>query len=212
MSNNISVSTLELLASKICHDLISPIGAVNNGIEILEEMGPDAGPDVTNLIAFSAGIASAKLKAFRLAYGAGGADGHHTLSDVYDAIQNIVGAESKFTQDWDPKSGIGPELPPTGLCKMTTALLLLLPDYMPRGGTLSVEETDDGVIHVKGAGQGAAFKEGTVPALLLETPQDQLEPHMAHAYITGLLAGHYGFKLSAESGEDFISLFMHLPS
>jgi len=72
MSVTIDTDILELMASKVCHDLISPIGAVNNGIEFLTEMGPDAGEEVTDLIAFSASQASAKLKAFRMAYGVGG--------------------------------------------------------------------------------------------------------------------------------------------
>ena len=73
MSKQIDTHVLEILASKICHDLISPIGAVNNGVELMEEMGPDAGPEATGLIAYSAHQASAKLQVFRVAYGVGGA-------------------------------------------------------------------------------------------------------------------------------------------
>lgn len=54
MSDTITISMLELLSSKICHDLINPIGAVNNGIEFMEDMGPDAGPEARELIAYSA--------------------------------------------------------------------------------------------------------------------------------------------------------------
>jgi histidine phosphotransferase ChpT len=83
----IDVAMLEVLASKICHDLISPIGAVNNGVELIEDMGPDAGPEATALIAFSAQQASAKLQAFRMAYGIGGADSNIKPEDVHKAIE-----------------------------------------------------------------------------------------------------------------------------
>ena len=102
MSDKIDIEILEVLASKICHDLISPIGAVNNGVEILEEMGPDAGPDVTELIAYSAASASAKLKAYRLAYAAGGADINLKPEDVHEAIEGIVAKDNKIQQNWDP--------------------------------------------------------------------------------------------------------------
>ena len=101
MSNTIDTGILEILSSKICHDLISPIGAVNNGIEFLTEMGPDAGEEVTDLIAFSANQASAKLKAYRMAYGAGGADDSIKPEEVDQAIEDIISAEGKIKQDWD---------------------------------------------------------------------------------------------------------------
>ena len=76
---------LEALSSKICHDLISPIGAVNNGLEILEELGADAGEEVIELISFSAAQASAKLRAFRMVYGSGGSDNNLKASDAHEA-------------------------------------------------------------------------------------------------------------------------------
>lgn len=109
MSVTIDTDILELMASKICHDLISPIGAVNNGIEFLTEMGPDAGEEVTDLIAFSASQASAKLKAYRMAYGAGGADDSIKPEEVHRAIEDIVGAEKKIVQEWDPYAPLGYE-------------------------------------------------------------------------------------------------------
>ena len=64
------------VASRICHDLISPVGAINNGVEFMEEMGedPEQRKDALGLISHSASQASAKLQAFRIAYGAGGRD------------------------------------------------------------------------------------------------------------------------------------------
>jgi hypothetical protein len=101
VSKQIDAVMLEVLASKICHDLISPIGAVNNGVELIEDMGPDAGPEATALIAFSAQQASAKLQAFRMAYGTGGADANIKPDDVFKAIELIINQDKKIKQEWN---------------------------------------------------------------------------------------------------------------
>lgn len=211
--STITVETLELLASKICHDLISPIGAVNNGIEIMEEMGPDAGAEVTELIAFSAGQASAKLQAYRMAYGAGGADGHHKPEDVYNAIEDIIRAEKKITQDWDPKAPVAPEILPTAFCKMLAAMLLLTMECLPKGGALTVEADQNGETVITGRGEDAALKKGFAESLSLTIDSATLEPGMTHAYMTGLLAKHYGYTIKPGKPEaGTITFSMSLPT
>ncbi len=98
---SIDFRVLEILTSKICHDLISPIGAVNNGVEFMQEMGLEDAGDGLDLIAFSAQQAGAKLHAYRMAYGAGGADNSIKPEDVYDAIQDVIGPDNKIRQAWD---------------------------------------------------------------------------------------------------------------
>src|SRR5689334_6134161 len=63
---------LELMASRICHDVISPVGAINNGLELLQEMGVEAGGEAVSLIGKSADQANRRLRLFRYAYGAAG--------------------------------------------------------------------------------------------------------------------------------------------
>lgn len=206
MSNNIDIHILELLASKICHDLISPIGAINNGLEILEELGPDAGPDVTGLIAFSAAQASAKLQAYRMAYGAGGADSHIKPEDVYNAIEAIVAEEKKIVQNWDPHGPLGPDEYPTGFCKMLISALLLAMECLPKGGTISVNAGDNNGTIIRAEGENAGLREGTEEALNLKISSENMEPKFMHAYISGLLASHYNFTIMpGESGANFIS-------
>lgn len=209
---SISVETLELLASKICHDLISPIGAVNNGLEIFEEMGPDAGEDVTDLISFSASQASAKLKAYRMAYGAGGADANIRVDDVYNAIQEIVGPENKVSQDWSASDKVAPELPPKALCKILICCLLLAKECLPKGGSLKVHG-EEGKTIVSAHGPDAKLKEGFAESLILQIAQADLKPGMTHPYITGLLAQHYGFEaLADEPGTDEARFTIVYPS
>jgi len=103
----VSIHVLELLASKICHDLISPVGAVSNGVEILEELGADAGDDVTNLISFSATQASSKLKTMRMAYGLGGSDDSIKMEDVHQLFADYIEGEKRLSQNWDPYADLG---------------------------------------------------------------------------------------------------------
>lgn len=209
MSITIDTGILELLSSKICHDLISPIGAVNNGIEFLTEMGPDAGEEVTDLIAFSANQASAKLKAYRMAYGAGGADDSIKPEDVHTAIQDIVGAEEKIKQDWDPYGDLGYEDRPRAFCKMLISALLLAMDCLPKGGTLKVAPGPAGgqtLVHA--AGENAGIRERSSEALAQSLPRENLEPKYVHPFITGLLGQAYGYSISMVENNDGVDIIL----
>lgn len=213
----INIRILEILTSKVCHDLISPIGAVNNGIEFVTEMGIEDAGDAFDLIKFSAQQASAKLQAFRMAYGAGGADNSIKPEDVYAAIQNIVGAEEKIKQEWDGYAPIGmnPETAerPTGFAKILISSLLLAMDSLPKGGVLKVEEEDAFNITVIGEGENANFKEHVPEALSLSIHQEQLEPKCIHAYVMGLLCEEYGFEIALDgSADNSVSIAIKLPS
>lgn len=202
MTRPLDVQILEMMASKICHDLISPIGAVNNGVEFMREMGADAGDDAVDLIAFSAAQASAKLKAYRIAYGAGGADSHITLDDVYQAIQGIIEGDKKFSQDWDANGPLKSAAYERGYCKVITCLLLLALDCLPRGGSVIVQKNDSGGTVILATGQDARLKPGTDQALNMSIESDDVQPQNVHAYLCGVLAVYYGFALSFTEGQD----------
>lgn len=204
MSHDTDARILELMASKICHDLISPVGAISNGVEILEEMGADAGEEVTNLLAFSAGQASAKLQAFRMAYGAGGADSGIKPEDVHAAFESVIGADGKVKQDWDPHGPIGPESLPKGFCKMLMACLLLAIECLPKGGRIEITRDESGSTLIKAEGENAGLKDEALAALKLEITPKNLEPKIVHPYITGIMAKGYGFEVDlAESGDNY---------
>lgn len=212
MSTSIDIDILELMASKVCHDLISPIGAVNNGVEFLEDGADD---EVVELIAFSAGQASAKLKAYRMAYGAGGADDSIKPEEVHEAIQDIVGAEDKVTQEWDPYGELGyGDDRPKAFCKMLICGFLLAMECLPKGGTLSVSAGQNtGETLIKASGENASIRGASAEALALTIAKEDLEPKYVHPYITGLLAKSYGYTLSIrDGGEGGVSISISLPS
>ncbi len=213
MSVNVDISILELLSSKICHDLISPIGAVNNGIEFMTEMGADAGDEVTDLIAFSAQQASAKLQAYRMAYGAGGSDNSIKPEDVHKIIEAIVGAEDKIKQNWDPYGDLGYEERPDAYCKILICGMLLAMDCLPKGGEIIVCAGNPGETLIKVTGENAAARPMMNEALICGISPDDLGPKHIHAYVTGLLAKTYNFKISiSDSDLNSVTLLLALPS
>lgn len=203
----IDVAMLEVLASKICHDLISPIGAVNNGVELIEDMGPDAGPEATALIAFSAQQASAKLQAFRMAYGIGGADSNIKPEDVHKAIELLITQDKKIKQEWNPNAGIGGADRQKGFCKLLTCGIMLGMECLPKGGTISVVQGSDSETAIVAKGENASLRGQTEEALGLKLDAQHLDPKYVHAMMTGLLAERHGFKVTAkDSGQGFISI------
>ncbi len=208
-----SLRLLELLSSKICHDLISPIGAVNNGIEFMEEMGPEAYDDAKDLIAYSAAQASAKLQAYRLAFGGGGADMTHKPEDIHKVIDPVIVPGGKLTQDWDPLAFthllVDGMSYPTGLCKMLAALLLLAAECLPRMGTISAapQSANPKTIDITARGQGASVRGSVAEALTLDIAADDLHAKTMHPYFCGLMAQNYGFTLGVDNAADDVVTF-----
>lgn len=200
---------LELLASKICHDLISPVGAVSNGVEILEEMGADAGEEVTGLIAYSANQAASKLKAMRLAYGLGGADTSILPKDVYITFGNYLGDDSRIKQDWSA-SGLNTSV--LGAPKILMCALMLASETLPKGGKISATQENANTILITAQGENAHFRDGVVNALTLNADILKLEPIHVHGYMTGLQAQNYNIQISIdEDTPNFIFLRLKLP-
>src|ERR1700689_14991 len=113
----------ELLAARLCHELVSPIGAIANGLEILEDE-PDFAGDAGALIALSASAASRRLQFYRVAYG--------SVATVADALIRRVTTdlfvESKICVDWRIVAV------PDGWGKLACNLVLLAAEALPRGG------------------------------------------------------------------------------
>jgi len=206
----IDFKVLEILISKVCHDLISPIGAVNNGVEFMQDMGPENASDGLDLIAFSAQQAGAKLHAYRMAYGAGGADNSIKPEDVYDAIEDMIAPDGKISQDWDKDAPIGLNEEtferPTGFAKIMICGFLLAIDSLPKGGALTVTHEGDKDFTIIASGENACFREGNEDAFAQKISSDALEPKNAHAYIMGLLVSHYGFETSLSASDGSVSI------
>lgn len=196
---------LELLASRICHDLISPVGAVNNGVEFIQETG-DASPEAIELIAMSAHEAAVRLQMFRLAYGAGGRDPNIKPADIHKVFYGLTEGEGKEAHkvnlDWDPHAPLGFDEFPIGYCKTLAGVLMLSQECLPKGGTIKVEAGNENETLIIAEGQNCAPRPNVALALSRDIPLDDLDPRLIHPYALSVLATNYDLSISiAEESE-----------
>jgi len=204
MSGPIALEGLDLaalLCSRVCHDLISPVGAIINGLEVMEDNSDEeTSKFAMDLIKKSAQTASAKLQFCRIAFGAAGSAG----------AQIDTGDAEKVTRSLmeDEKTKLGWNLPRILLAKNRVKLLLnmllLAGQTIPRGGQLTVDAIGEGEaigFRVTATGLNARVQ-ATVPPLLAGGSADHpVDAHAIQPFYTGLLAKSCGLTVSME-GED----------
>ncbi len=191
----ISIGALDLaalLCSRVCHDLISPVGAIVNGLEVLEEdKDEETKTFALDLIKKSAGQASAKLQFCRLAFGAAGSAGAQIeLGDAEKAARGLI-EDGKTTIVWN----LPRELVPKNRAKLLLNMLMVSSGAIPRGGTLTVDPFEAGY-RVTAAGLNARLTAATAE-LLSGSPSQPVDAHAIQPLYTGILARDCGLTVSA---------------
>ena len=189
---NIDLRILELAASKICHDLISPIGAVNNGLELMEDEQDSAlQSEALALAQRSARRASILLQVFRSLFGNAGNQAGFGPKEVQQlALDYLQNGKVVLETDFGPDG-----LPGEGLGKLLLSAIILAAEVLPRGGTVSVAvpaTSGTGSFSVVAVGGQIAFSEESLKALQLALPAADLTAHAVLPYFTGLLAKRAG--------------------
>lgn len=182
-----------LLCSRVCHDLISPVGAIINGLEVLEEEKDDATKEFAlDLIKSSARKASAKLQFCRIAFGAAGSAGAQI--DLGDAETIARG----FLED--EKTKISWNLPRALLAKNRVKLLLnmllIAAQAIPRGGSLTIDPIGSGDnvgFKVRASGTNAKVPPAA-SGLLAGELGEGLDAHRIQPFYAGLLARACGVQ------------------
>jgi histidine phosphotransferase ChpT len=173
-----------LLCSRLCHDLLSPVGALNNGIELLaDEHDPDMRARCLDLLAESARASANKLKFFRLAFGAAGGFGDQVdTREARVAIEGLFGGDGRIQLGWlmdEPTMG-KPAL------KILLNLVLIAGDALVRGGRLDVgtERHPHGLdIVVRAEGPRIVLDPELKKVLLGKVDEDQIAPRAAAAWL-----------------------------
>ena len=131
-----AVELASLLCSRLCHDLLSPVGALNNGIELLaDEQDPEMRERCLELLAESARASANKLKFFRLAFGAGGGFGDEIdTREARTALEGIYGADKRVELGWM----VADDKLSKGAIKLLLNLAMIAGDALVRGGRLDV--------------------------------------------------------------------------
>jgi histidine phosphotransferase ChpT len=191
-----------LLCSRVCHDLISPVGAIANGLEVMEDgKDEETSKFAMDLIKKSARTASAKLQFCRLAFGAAGSAGAQIDTGDAEKVTRGLMEDDKTTIGWN----VPRVLMAKNRVKLLLNMMLLAGQAIPRGGQLIVEAVGEGEtmgFRVSATGQNAKVPQA-VPPLLAGTPADHaVDAHAIQPFYTGLLAKNCGLGVAmAAEGE-----------
>ncbi|KZD00066.1 histidine phosphotransferase family protein [Oceanibaculum pacificum] len=210
---HVEMRVMDLLMSRLCHDLISPVGAIVNGLELIEEMGDELAQDALDLVGRSARQAAAKLSLYRIAYGIAGDRNDHPLSDGRKLLAAYL-QESKVVLDWRPETRMDSEGAGPGVLRAVLALALVGIEALPRGGslTLSSAETPDGIsVQIEARGVGARLEAAAATALSDETAADDLDSRSVVAFVAGVLARRLGGRVETALETDRVRLTLSLP-
>jgi histidine phosphotransferase ChpT len=204
LSGELTLSDLDLaalLCSRVCHDVISPVGAIANGLEVLEDEDDESMKKMAmELVRKSARQAAAKLQFCRIAFGAAGSVG--ALIDLGEAgdIAKAFMSEEKVKLDWQAPR----ETRPKSEVKLLLNLMLLGITTIPRGGTVTVG-VEGSVLSVQAAGEGAKVPEKVAQLLAGQLDPVELDARLVQPYYTQRLSADCGFMLRITSDGERVS-------
>ncbi len=201
-----------MLCSRLCHDMLSPVGALSNGLELLaDEKDPEMRARCFELLEQSAKISADKLKFFRLAFGAAGGFGDAVASEEPRAlISALVGDNGRVALNW----AVSSDTLPKPAVKVLLNLAAIGIDALPRGGTLDVgAELREGAceIAVRASGARIAFDASIGKALEGTLSGSELSSRTVAGYMIRVLASEMGGGLQHAVTEDALVMGAVLP-
>jgi histidine phosphotransferase ChpT len=184
-----------LLCSRVCHDLISPVGAIVNGLEVMEDNADEETKTFAlDLIKKSTANASARLQFCRLAFGAAGSAGAQIDLGDAEAVARGFLEDGKTKLTWS----VPRLLLPKNRVKLLLNLLIIAGQAIPRGGVLAVDPLGEGEnmgFRILASGPNSRVP-GPAAAILDGTSDHAVDAHAVQPYYTALLAKSCGLALS----------------
>lgn len=201
---NRSADFASLLCSRLCHDLLSPVGALNNGLELLaDETDPEMRARCMELLADSARASANKLKFFRLAFGSAGGFGDLVdTREAQGAIEGLYGPGGRIRLGWM----VAESALPKSAIKVLLNLTLIAGDALVRGGQLDVG-AEGGEIVIRAEGPRLVLDPELRNALVGEADEDLLSPRAAAAWLVHLLVSENGGSLQLSEPDPGVLLF-----
>ena len=190
-----------LLCSRLCHDLLSPVGAMNNGLELLaDETDPAMREQVLELLGDSARAAASKLKFFRLAFGAAGGYGAEIdTGEAKLALEGLVNAEGKIALGWMVSE---PKLPKDAV-KLLLNIAMIAGDGLVRGGRLDVgAERGAGGLEMVIRAEGPRLMIDPAIREVLANGAQEIEPRTSAAYLAHSLAAKEGGAIQISAPDE----------
>ena len=191
-----------LLCSRVCHDVISPVGAINNGVELIEDGGHDE--DAMDLIRASAINASARLQFARIAFGAAGSAGVQIDTGDAEAVAMAFMANEKPEFTWQGERAYLPK----NQVKLILNLLLVANASIPRGGTLECRIENTAArprFTFRSAGRMMRVPQKFQDYLEGRWGTEPIDAHSVQFYYTLLLAEESGMTVSVAMDDEAIT-------
>jgi histidine phosphotransferase ChpT len=204
MSESKPLSALDLaalLCSRVCHDVISPVGAIVNGLELFEdEKDEGMRKSALELVKKSATQASGRLQFARIAFGAAGSAGSELdLGDAETVVRGML-LDERLTIVWNlPRALLS-----KNRVKLLLNLILIASSSIPRGGKLTVDPVGEGPsmgFQLRAEGPYAKVQ-GSIEGLLTNGSAEAIDAHAIQPHYTGLLARDAGLKISLTSASE----------
>jgi histidine phosphotransferase ChpT len=208
MSGPVALEALDLaalLCSRVCHDLISPTGAIVNGLEVLEEGGDaETKTFALDLIKKSAKTASARLQFCRIAFGAAGSAGAQIDTGDAETMARGFMEDDKTKLTWNlPRA-----LLPKNRVKLLLNMLIIAGQTVPRGGTLTLDPVGTGEttgFRIVAAGLNSRVPQHVQGLLDGTSENGTVDAHAIQPFYTGLLARSCGLGVNvAAEGETIV--------
>jgi len=201
-----------LMCSRLCHDMLSPVGALSNGLELLaDEQDPEMRARCIELLEQSAKISTDKLKFFRLAFGAAGGFGEAVpVEEAQEVIAALATDAKRVELNWT----ITDATLPKPAVKVLLNLSQIALDALVRGGTLDIgAERREGNVEIVARATGAriAFDETIGKTLQGDANADDVSSRTAAAHMIAMLAEEMGGGLQYQLSDEALVLGAVLP-
>jgi histidine phosphotransferase ChpT len=195
-----------LACSRVCHDVISPVGAIINGLEVLdEEKDAEMRQVALDLIKKSAATASARLQFCRLAFGAAGSAGASIDTSDAETVTRGLIADDRTKLVWS----VARQLAPKNKVKLLLNLCLLAFSAIPRGGVVTVTVNGEGdatEAEVEAKGLNARLAKGAAALIAGEPESGAIDAHTIQPFFAGVVARSCGMSVAVEAETDVVRL------